>query len=537
MALKSLPVQTRDELPPFERFERETWVAVFLYVLGGWLGMHRYYLGRWRSGLLYTFTFGVAGLGWVSDGFELKEMLKEENDRLWLLYQSQPELFLSRAAKWAYPVPPGRAMLQALGHMVFFMIAPGVIAYTCIAHEYISPVLLLFFIMVLGYTGASVNTLRRMFPGILAIPGLGPILGRLLSFNDFYLEDPPRSIFYYIFYPIAAPVAVCFSRSARKEALFIFSWLGMMALGVSLELLLFHWGAFSSSLTLQDAKDLIFFELATLWMLYFCCIMPTVSIQQTLHHTGRAQIFAQIVVVAMLSFGVVIGLFKDMKTPRPTLSSFEWEMLKKKLAKPALQHEWAKLNRRWGVVQKKPRQRPLAATRPSTIGAAPPTSRHAKPSTSPASRPQQHLAQPTSRDTRITQDVHQLLQGTRRGKVFVAFYPEAEKTKAYQELLSEGLSALNEEEAACVRLYTIHFGKRFWTGIMVDSYFGRPIWLYVLQEKDRQIEHWKELPKELHIPMKQALRNVSYTGDITKAPTSPPTEETSNKPGLIKDVF
>ena len=46
---------------------RNKWIALTLCVLFGWLGIHRFYEGKVVTGLLYLFTFGCLGLGWVID--------------------------------------------------------------------------------------------------------------------------------------------------------------------------------------------------------------------------------------------------------------------------------------------------------------------------------------------------------------------------------------------------------------------------------------------------------------------------------------
>ena len=43
---------------------------VFAYVLWaffGLFGVHRFFLGRWVSGLIYLFTGGILGIGWLID--------------------------------------------------------------------------------------------------------------------------------------------------------------------------------------------------------------------------------------------------------------------------------------------------------------------------------------------------------------------------------------------------------------------------------------------------------------------------------------
>ena len=41
--------------------------AFLMCVFGGWFGLHQYYVGKIITGIIYTFTFGIFGLGWIID--------------------------------------------------------------------------------------------------------------------------------------------------------------------------------------------------------------------------------------------------------------------------------------------------------------------------------------------------------------------------------------------------------------------------------------------------------------------------------------
>jgi TM2 domain-containing protein len=60
--------QTSEEEPPEpEISERSRGVAVVLGVIGGPLGLHRFYLGRTQSGILMALTIGGLGMWWLYD--------------------------------------------------------------------------------------------------------------------------------------------------------------------------------------------------------------------------------------------------------------------------------------------------------------------------------------------------------------------------------------------------------------------------------------------------------------------------------------
>jgi TM2 domain-containing membrane protein YozV len=55
-------------------------VAWLLLIVLGWLGIHRFYIGKWKTGLLYMLTAGVFGIGIIYDLFVLNEVLSETNE-------------------------------------------------------------------------------------------------------------------------------------------------------------------------------------------------------------------------------------------------------------------------------------------------------------------------------------------------------------------------------------------------------------------------------------------------------------------------
>ena len=48
----------------------------------GLLGIHRYYCGRVGTGLLWLFTLGLAGIGWLVDVFLIPGIVREANAKV-----------------------------------------------------------------------------------------------------------------------------------------------------------------------------------------------------------------------------------------------------------------------------------------------------------------------------------------------------------------------------------------------------------------------------------------------------------------------
>lgn len=47
------------------------WVAFFLCLFGGYIGLHKFYEGKTGMGILYLFTIGLFGIGWIIDIFSI----------------------------------------------------------------------------------------------------------------------------------------------------------------------------------------------------------------------------------------------------------------------------------------------------------------------------------------------------------------------------------------------------------------------------------------------------------------------------------
>lgn len=46
---------------------KKKWVAFFLCLFFGYFGVHRFYVRKMGTGILWLFTFGLGGIGWLVD--------------------------------------------------------------------------------------------------------------------------------------------------------------------------------------------------------------------------------------------------------------------------------------------------------------------------------------------------------------------------------------------------------------------------------------------------------------------------------------
>ena len=60
-------VNTNTNVGGYGRRPRNKWVAFILCLLLGFVGAHKFYEGRAGMGILYIFTGGLFGIGWLID--------------------------------------------------------------------------------------------------------------------------------------------------------------------------------------------------------------------------------------------------------------------------------------------------------------------------------------------------------------------------------------------------------------------------------------------------------------------------------------
>lgn len=56
-------------------------VAFLLWFFLGWLSMHRFYVGKIGSGILYLLTGQLLGIGWIVDLFLISGMVDNCNNK------------------------------------------------------------------------------------------------------------------------------------------------------------------------------------------------------------------------------------------------------------------------------------------------------------------------------------------------------------------------------------------------------------------------------------------------------------------------
>ena len=78
--IPSMAEQARQRNVPGEYDHNIAWLLHSFFLLG-LLGLHRFYLGKWITGILWLLTGGLFGIGFIYDWFTLNEQVNEANLR------------------------------------------------------------------------------------------------------------------------------------------------------------------------------------------------------------------------------------------------------------------------------------------------------------------------------------------------------------------------------------------------------------------------------------------------------------------------
>ena len=64
---------------PIQRCRKAVGYIFWVPSLFGFAGLHRIYMGRWISGLIWLFTGGLCGVGTLVDFFMMPRMIRDVN--------------------------------------------------------------------------------------------------------------------------------------------------------------------------------------------------------------------------------------------------------------------------------------------------------------------------------------------------------------------------------------------------------------------------------------------------------------------------
>lgn len=204
---------------------RRSWVAIGLWLTLGWIGAHRFYLGRYGTALLMMLSGGGMLVWWVVDGFYIASMVRDYNaDQALRERVRQPprELdfmpplsrdVLARPPEWMerwHEAGAGRSMARLSGDVLVLLVTGlglGSIAASAGVYEAVLAVLV---VAALTAGGARAGRLNDV-----------PVFRELIRWNHrlrlFYYYNRPGNPLALLLRPVTAALTAPFRRRDRAE--------------------------------------------------------------------------------------------------------------------------------------------------------------------------------------------------------------------------------------------------------------------------------------------------------------------------------
>jgi hypothetical protein len=254
-------LEAAEEPGPAGPRQKALLLAYSLWLTLGWAGAHRFYAGRWVTGLLYACSFGLFGLGWAADMFLLFDLFAKADHEAPDATDEEELLEAIAVAPWALQLGAFGSVEFAL-RLVFFLVTPALFVMVAMMMNRMELVLLM--VVVVVACGLMENFQRTLgqFETLKKVPPLGGALEKSLArfkeLHAFYFEHKPRSFLFYLFYPVTCPLACLVSPTRRQEAKLYLRMVVLVVGAVLFEQARGYFSTYPPHLTARDAAVFIF---------------------------------------------------------------------------------------------------------------------------------------------------------------------------------------------------------------------------------------------------------------------------------------
>lgn len=320
---------TENEVPSPKK--KSYFIAYLLFFTLGWLGAHRFYVGKWTTGFIYLailayFQEGVL-LAMLVDIFLLFFIVRKARrqaieDPLSILFRVLfsgvvGEGGQSTLAPWAQkkvnPFIGFLGLFDNLARIFLFFIGPVlVLLFSFYISGSLEMTILMVFILVLaGYIGPMeqvLTSMQRAFQNSVSLsrmPFFVDVLDTVRDFYEYYYQNKPRTIIYYLLYPLVMPLLFFLPQSMRQEFSLYRNILLIILLTIFFDALLSFSSSNSTYVEMTDILMVIF--IVTLFSIIFLvfALMPTITTCFKMRFSGKRKSLALFTTIALALMGAM----------------------------------------------------------------------------------------------------------------------------------------------------------------------------------------------------------------------------------------
>lgn len=341
--LQPQPVRNEGVAPipgtPVQRPSHSFIVAYFLWATLGYLGAHRFYTGKYFTGILYACSFGFFFIGWALDLFLTYFLVQQARARVNLQRMEKPELFAEQPVEiaawakdqgmWGYLMFPTR--------LFFFTVVPPVfVVFTVMLRQYELGLIMLVILVATGLIGSFKKSIAHS-ELLERLPLMGEVLATVRRLHDYYRENKPGSFLFYLFYPLVGPFYLLFSQKARQEIKLYVKIIAGIALLLLIETAFSYMSTYPPHLGPGDAVTTVIISLFFMCFVAVAFLLPMATTAFSLHLSGR-QTQLRVLTVWALLLSVPSGVGIYMQTQDST-SLWSWLLLGERFEKASFREE------------------------------------------------------------------------------------------------------------------------------------------------------------------------------------------------------
>ncbi len=337
------PEASQHQPPPVEAttpsHQKSYAIAYLLWLCLGFIGGHRFYLGKWFTGLLYATSFGFFGVGWALDFFLIIPMVKKAREKAALHALSVP------VVEEEVPLPAWTEERSFMGclelpiQILFFLFLPALLVLIAVLlHQIEFAVMIVVLLALIGLLGSFQKTLRH-YPFLDKMPAFGDAISIVTDLNKYYYENKPKFFLYYLFYPILGFLSLPFSEKSRTEFKLYLKILGSLLLLLIIDTIFSYSSLYPPHLDYTDAIFIIFLQLIMMFFVLIAFMIPMVSTSFKWNLQGRKKT-SQFLTFLGLSLAVIVGVYGYMKE-KEEVSIISDTLLQERFKKESFRQELA----------------------------------------------------------------------------------------------------------------------------------------------------------------------------------------------------